>query len=217
MEILAENGVPYLDLREIFKNEPETHDRMFYQYDTHWTAEYVFHGFCALSEYLRGQGVEIESELTDIQSYSVSSRGYEPTDLWDRIGFPKPSVPFFFLDPKMKPKIQIDRIDSPTTQFHYAGPFSERIVREYYSVDTVVVNEDSPNRKTILFFSDSFGKAFISFLALSCHRLDAHMMNHFHGDLLQRIEEVKPDYVVALFTARDTIGLCEKISTRRKR
>lgn len=82
IEILKSEGIDYIDAREIFKNNPEEHYRLFMKADHHWQPKYAFYVYQKTAERLNKRyGFNIAPPLFDKTKFEdieveVSERPY---------------------------------------------------------------------------------------------------------------------------------------------
>ena len=198
--------VPYIDNRELFKNNPEKHYQLFYMGNSHWKSQYAFFSYCQIMQYLEERyQIRFEQKLGSIENFSIYPvEGFG--DLSDQYGrFYLPQEDFLYMKPKFKTHLRIlsnnngyniDKVD-------YSGEFNMELLAKNY-MELRVSNPNAVNKKKLMIIGDSFSPPVMSFLCLSFEQVEYHATNYFKGSLRSDIEKFQPDYVICIFTSRQT-------------
>ncbi|MBQ6616212.1 MAG: hypothetical protein IJH67_07575 [Thermoguttaceae bacterium] len=201
-----EDHVSYIDNRELFKNNPDQHYQLFYTGDSHWKVQYAYLSYCQIMQYMEEQySIIFEKKLKSIENFSVYSID-RPGDLSDQYGrFYLPQEVFLYMNPKFKTHLRIlsNNNGCNIDDVDYTGVFDMTILCKLYPT-LKVFNPDAVNKKKLMVIGDSFSPPVMSFLCLSFERVEFHAVNYYKDSLRRDIEEFQPDYVICIFTSRQT-------------
>lgn len=211
LQVLAEQNVNYMDMREIIYADGIDQYDLFYRTDHHWTTEGGFYAYTMIAEYLGGMlNVEIPEDIQQLDNYVVTE--YDKWHLGShgqRVGVYYGGIDDFNL---IEP-------DFETRLYHHGtgeeGTFSELLIttwplrnRNYesrYTYDYVLgncwghfTNELAQCDSRILVISDSMGKAVIPYMILSFS--DVYGIYAYEPEVVDEafLEEYQPDAVVII-------------------
>lgn len=223
---LEDKGVPYLDYMNTFEEEGIPTDELFYRTDHHWKEYPGFVAYQSLCRELKMRyGFEYSQEYADYSNYCV--KDYSNSFLGSvgkKVGryFTWQGLDDFRL---ITPKFETNMTEEqPIKGETRSGTFEESVLyMDYlngdfyktnpYSVYSggdfrlqIMKNNLNPQGKKILLIRDSFACVVAPFLALQTselHICDMRDMDGMIGDKMNMkdyIKEIKPDYVVVLYT-----------------
>ncbi|MBQ2621427.1 MAG: hypothetical protein IJF84_08815 [Thermoguttaceae bacterium] len=200
--------IDVIDNRELYKNNPEEHYKLFYIGDSHWKIQYAFLAYCQIMQYLEERySIEFENKLKSIENFSVYSSGVSDdlSELYGRFYLPKEST--LYLKPKFFTNIKIFSSNNVNLPFiydvDYTGDFDMTILCKLYPT-LKVVNPEAVNKKKLMVIGDSFSPPVMSLLCLSFEQVEFHAFNYYRDSLIKNIEEFQPDCVLCIFSSRQT-------------
>ncbi|MBR0237783.1 MAG: hypothetical protein IJQ39_06825 [Thermoguttaceae bacterium] len=202
-----EGCFPVIDNREIFKNDPEKHYRLFYRGDSHWKVQYAFLSYCQIMQYLEKRySITFEEKLRSIENYSTYSiERYG--DLSKQFGrFYLPPDKMEYLNPLFKTHVRLYSNNNRANIYDidYSGDFNMKLFHKDYP-HLNVYNPDAANKKKLMVIGDSFSPFVMSLLSLSFEQVEYHSMNSYRDNLKKEVEAFQPDYVICMFTSRQTL------------
>lgn len=201
--------IPIIDNRDLFKDNPEEHYKLFYMGDSHWKVQYAFFAYCQIMQYLEERySIEFEEKLKSIENFSVYSSDVFADDLSEQYGrFYLPEEHTLYMKPKFSTNIKIFSANNVNLPYiydvDYTGEFDMAILCKLYPT-LKVYNSDAVNKKKLMVIGDSFCPPVMSFLSLSFEQVEFHAVHFYKDSLAKDIEEFKPDYVICMFTSRQT-------------
>lgn len=201
---LKEHDIPVIDTRELFKNSPDVHYKLFYKGDHHWVPEYAYRVYIYISEELEKQhspmvkyfdrsgmtwsDYYIENRLPPFHDHLGSAmrrvgKLYLPERDITSYMIPHKKTNFTFLVPSMN----IDK----------TGSVNDTFLDFFIDVPIeIIINNRVNNKNKIFVFHNSFIHSFAPFLAANNHCLYMIDLRHFHGNVIDLIEQEKPDAIV---------------------
>ncbi len=219
LDMLARNGVPYLDLRERLHAQGLSQDDAFFATDHHWKPQTGFWAYTEILEKLHQMGAisPVDTFYTDSDNYDFLI--YENAYLGSS---GKRTGKFFagtddavLIRPRFDTRISItipDRELSLTgryekvsyhteTTLHLSDPdyFNENPYGLYGWGDTKLTqwrNADAPETKNVMLIGDSFGNVPFSLMSLyfsSCDELD---MRYYDACFADYYADYQPDIVI---------------------
>ena len=226
IEALRDKGVPYLDFMDIFEEEDIPTNELFYRTDHHWKEYPGFVAYQSLCKELKSRyGFEYSQEYMDYSNYNIKDY---PNCFLGSIGrqvgryFTWQGLDDFRL---ITPKFETNMTEEqPIKGETRSGTFEESVLfmdhldgdiykTNPYSVYSggdfrlqIMKNNLNQQGKKILLIRDSFACVVAPFLALQTselHICDMRDMDGMIGDKINMedyIKEIKPDYVVVLYT-----------------
>ena len=218
LELIGEEGVPFLDLREVLHGGGMEHYEAFFQTDHHWTIETAFWAYGAVTEHLEDVfAVEVPQEYTDIASYHVEV--YEDCVLGSNGR--KTGIVYGGLDdltliyPAFPTEVSFE---APEEGFYREGDFEEAYMNYSFlegeslyemSQYNVYIGEDYPTTeqlcegapvdKKILLIKDSYFRPVQAFLGTTFSQVNTLDMRYFTGSVKEYIERVQPDVVLLCY------------------
>lgn len=226
LSILAENDVPYLDLRVLEKEQGLDHYAMYYSTDHHWTAEMGFWAYQQITDYLmqRDESFAVDPALTDPDSYDytvypevfLGSAGRRVGRLYAGLD------DLTLITPKFETSFQFV---SPDAQLEREGRFEDTLIfpemltegsdyeRSAYSVYCggeygilTITNrsrqealEVQSEPKRLLILKDSNSCVVAPFLALSYDEICMLDLRLIVTDIPDFVQEYQPDLVMVLY------------------
>lgn len=221
LELLEQNNIDYLDLRENMVAEGMTHDEVFYMTDHHWTAETSFWAYTKILDKLKENG-----SITDVNSFYTDADNYEFEVHEDsflgsqgrRTGIGYVDVEdFCLITPKYETQMSLN---IPSSDFTLTGSFEETafsdygldalLSKDFFNGDpygiygwsnrprTIWSNPNAPEDQKVMMIGNSYGNIPFAFLSLyfsSCEELD---MRYFTEDFTSLYESYEPDIVIVL-------------------
>ena len=219
LALLREEDVPCLDLREREKAEGLDHYSLFFPTDHHWTPEA---GLWAAGEVSAAMGGREESLRTDPALFELSS--YE-SETWERVFLGshgrRSGIWYAGLDDLdvLTPRFENAlRFSVPTEGILREGSFSETMLFPEKLTEEDKMNSAAydvycggqydllrvenllgGNGKRLLVLQDSFSLVVIPFFSLGYEQVDYLDLRLWGGDLLDYIDETRPDAVLILY------------------
>lgn len=221
LDLLEQNNIDYLDLRENMVAEGMTHDEVFYMTDHHWTAQTGFWAYTKILDALKENGTiaEVNTFYTDAENYEFQI--HEDSFLGSqgrRTGIGYVDVEdFCVITPKYETEISVQ---IPSSDIHLTGSFADTafsdygldalISKDYFNGDpygaygwsnrprTIWSNSNAPEDQKVMMIGNSYGNIPFAFLSLyfsSCEELD---MRYFTEDFTSLYESYEPDIVIVL-------------------
>ncbi len=218
LEELDERNIPYLDIREdMMPQDADNMFELFFRTDHHWLPQTGLKAAGLLAEYLKGEGLDVDTELFDLEKYTV--KNYEGIFL----GSYGRNVTAGLIDPDDFPVVTPDfetyfKIRIPSINVEKEGAFDETLLdmnmlymQPSYELSQYDVycwsnrplieieNMRTKNRDRVLILKDSYGNAVNPFLALTVGEMALIDLRHFTGSVRAFIEEYRPDYVIVAY------------------
>lgn len=211
-----DDKVPYLDLRESFKNLKIEHEDLFYNTDHHWKTEAAFEASRETMNSLHKlYNIAIDNEILDKKNYNfeeyknffLGSQGRRVGKYYGGIDDYTLITPKFHTDYTVKIKEytkngafkdtilepEFLKTDLPVDTNRYAS---------YFGGDYEMVKVDNNNVDTgkTLIIQDSFGLPFSAFMSLNFKETHTMDLRHFREEsLVEYLEENHYDNVLFLY------------------
>ena len=223
---LSEKEIPLLDFSEVLRKEGIKDEDIFFYTDHHWKPYCGFVAANAICEELKNRyGFEYDKEIADFKNYSTK----EYKD-WFLGSYGKKVGTYFtwqgaddfeLITPKFETSmIEEQPIKGETREgaFEETALYTENLEKDYYKYNTyatycggdfrlqIIKNNMKQDGKKVIIIRDSFACVVAPFLSLQTkelHICDMRDMEGLIGDKINMrdyIEEVKPDYVIVLYT-----------------
>lgn len=219
LTLLAERGIPYLDLRESMAREKLSHTDAFYVTDHHWTSRTGFWAYTKIMEKLQDMNAVSTVPASLLEADNYEFRTYEDFFLGSsgkRTGIYYAGLDDFSI---ILPKFETDlQVKIPSDNLDVRGSYEDVAYRnnisEYFSVPDFFNNNpyvlfgrgdtpatywysaNAPVEAKCLLIGDSFGNIPFSLMAncfTSCDELD---MRHYTMDFASHYADLSPDIVV---------------------
>ena len=224
---LEDKDIPYLDFMDTFEEEDNPTNELFYRTDHHWKEYPGFVAYQSLCKELKSRyGFEYSQEYADYSNYNVKDY---PDCFLGSIGrkvgryFTWQGLDDFrLITPKFETNMTEEQPIKGETRsgtFEESVLYMENLSGEVYKTNQyatysggdfrlqIMKNNLNPQGKKILLIRDSFACVVAPFLALQTNELhicDMRDMEGMIGDKMNMedyIKEIKPDYVVVLYTS----------------
>ena len=223
---LSDKEIPFLDFSEVLRKEGIKDEDIFFYTDHHWKPYCGFVSANAICEELKNRyGFEYDKEIADFNNYSTK----EYKD-WFLGSYGKKVGTYFtwqgaddfeLITPKFETSmIEEQPIKDETREgsFEETALYTENLEKDYYKYNTyatycggdfrlqIIKNNMKQDGKKVIIIRDSFACVVAPFLSLQTkelHICDMRDMEGLIGDKINirdYIEEVKPDYVIVLYT-----------------
>lgn len=224
---LGKARIPTLDYAAVFQENGLTSSDIYFATDHHWKPEMGFLAARTLCEKLNAMdGFVINEEAADLQNYEIKhypdwflgSSGKKVGSFYTWRGVDDIDL--------ITPKFRTDmREEQPIKDEVREGSFEETVMvmeniteKDYYGKNPyaaysggdyrlqIMTNKLNPEGKKILLVRDSYSCAVAPFLSLQTaelHTCDMRNYSYYVGEkvnLKEYIEEIKPDYVVVLYS-----------------
>ena len=230
LEMLRENGVPILDLREEMKNEGIDHSDAFFVTDHHWTPETGFWAYTEIINSLTLSGTidPIDRKYTDINEYDIEIRkDWFLGSSGKRTGSYYAGVDDFSIivprDPDWGKEVSLEFPNSTTIiqgsfrdiLFYHSKMETEPdyfIANPYgwYGLGDRAVkqyrNSGAPTELNMFVIGDSFALSTFPYLSLIASSLDDFDMRYYDDDFKEYYNENLPDVIIILVTAHGAIS-----------
>ena len=232
VRLLDKASVPTLDFTELFDEPNKKGEDLFYYTDHHWKTTTGFFAAGAISRELSSRyGFEYNENYLNPENYTIEHfSDYFLGSKGKKVGtyFTWHGADDFDL---ILPKFETNMTESqPAKEELREGTFEETVlymqnmVKDYYGKNPYVTysggdfrlqimsNKMNPEGKKVLLVRDSFACVVAPFLSLQTselHICDVRDYAYYVGEKLnieEYIREVKPDYVIVLYSGVSRIG-----------
>ena len=226
---LDENGIDYLDFRQVLKDAGGSWADWFYVTDHHWNQEGAFTAFQALCEKLedydlrssvaRGEKrspITIDESLTKRESYDITtlpdvflgSQGKRVGSLYAGMDDFALWVPNFPTLLRYNAALPPGHGDAEHTvlfpqRLEERDPFAGNPYTYYSGGDyafTEIKNFYNPQGPKVLLLRDSFACAITPYLSYACSELYTLDPRYYSGDILTVLDWKKPDLVLVMYS-----------------
>ena len=221
LELLAQQNVPFLDLRRTMHDRGLSHEELFFRTDHHWTPEAGFWAYGEILQELSNRGYigPVEEFYTDRENFEFTP--YE--DCFLGSSGKRTGIYFAGLDDftVIRPKFDTHiTVTYPTLDQTYSGTYFEAVnhpyteaemtkpnyfIMNHYGMygrsDTAPVlrtNEAAPLDKKVLLLGDSFTNVPGSFLSLYAQRSLEADLRYYDGTFAELYEAFDPDLVLLM-------------------
>ncbi len=203
LRYLAQKSVPFYDTRDILKNNPDEHYRLFFKGDHHWKPEYALMAFKRFINDCSNNFPELQ-EMDTSWSDELSVKS-EPFDYWEQFQINKTGKYYILFENSIShfiPNFETDiTVELPRKGYKKRGRFEDIGVSDYYHYNPslkISINHKLKHGKVVL-IKDSFGLPWFDFLALSCREVHMLDLRGYYQSPIEYIEKVKPDIVIILY------------------
>lgn len=161
LNILNENGINTLDLRELVIKENLDREKLFYKTDHHWTTTTAFWAYDKLVEYLNCKydlKIDLNMYYRNINNYTLTEiKNCYLGSLGRRVGKSVSGLDdYTFIEPDFKTDYKIyNGITSKTTPI-FKGNFHQAIVK-----DNILTSKDVTSNKHATYFEWDYGDLII--------------------------------------------------------
>ena len=220
-DMLRENGVPVLDLRDELHNDGISHTEAFFVTDHHWTPQTGFWAYAKLIEYFAQSGVigNIDSKYTDIDEFDIevykdwflgssgkrTGKYYAGTDDFEIIN-PVFATRGFSVDIPQRnvgkrgsfAEVAYDMSENRRDYF-FASPYSA-----YGNNDNGLKsyrNSSAPVNLKVMSIGDSLSNVPFTFLPLVFSECDELDMRYYYGDFPEYYDGYDPDIIIVMIGA----------------
>lgn len=218
LEKLDGKNIPFLDIRaDMMPWDADNMFELFFRTDHHWLPQTGLKAAGLLAEYLKLEGMDVDTGLFDPEKYTV--KNYEGIFL----GSYGRNVTAGLIDPDDFPVVTPDfetyfKIRIPNINVEKEGEFGETLLdmnmlymQPSYELSQYDVycwsnrplieieNMRTQNRSRVLILKDSYGNAVNPYLALTVGEMALIDLRHFTGSVRAYIEEYRPDYVIVAY------------------
>lgn len=223
-DLLAEAGVPRLDLRSLAEEEKLDKEQMFYRTDHHWRVETAFWANARTIEWLNDElGWDVDSEgyyrdlanwlLTDFGKSFLGSQGRRVGRFYGGVD------DFTLIEPGFDTEFAVRIKQQDGELVEKQGSFSEVLLDwdmlndsdiytnrygAYWGADypTVVAdNLQNDDGKRVLIIKDSYSLPYGAFMATALDELYMVDLRYFNiADLAGYIQDVSPDVVLIMYS-----------------
>lgn len=202
LQYIESNGVPVIDTRLMFINNPDKHYQLFYSGDHHWTPEYAYLTYRYLSDTLQRDGLPEAKffsnegmDLADMMKIKHSHPFDVPSQekLIGKYYLNKEEYTTFIV-PKYKTHFTVTE---PSCNLKNTGDIKD-VLMLYYHLPSIVhiQNHLASNRNRVVLISDSYSLSFIHFISLSNYQVDYITPWEYNDNLYEYIQTVQPDFVI---------------------
>lgn len=204
LNALHDANIDYLDIREEMYKDGINQYNLWYKTDHHWTTEGGFYAFRKIVDYISAKtDIYIDGVILDEKSYEKRIySGWHLGSYGQRTGKYYAGIDDFVLyEPKFDTSFGDENQTFCETMYDY-NFLKDRNNKSRYTYDFTLekslnnnVNNLSMNNKTVLFLSDSMGKAVMPFLSLA-------FKNTAFGEVRlvteKYLNDYKPDIIILL-------------------
>lgn len=219
LQLLEENGVPYLDIHSMMHEENINHYDAYFQTDHHWRAETAFWAFTKITDYTEGiLDVKIPDAYTSLDSYQTTilaecmlgSNGRKTGIVYsgqlDDLAIITPTFDVdacFAVEDK-----DIFRQGSYEEAYLVSSRLEGDSLYEMSQYDIYIGGEygeanqicnTAPCEKRILIIKDSYARPVMAFMGTVFSQVDSIDMRYFDGNVYEYVEETKPDMVILMY------------------
>ena len=220
LEQLAQEGVPYIDLREELHAAGMDHREAFFRTDCHWKVPTAFWAAGVITDYLTEAGeIQFDPQKFNTSQYqiihyeknflggngrSVTLQKAEPEDF--ELYLPDYETSFTMEIPSRQMYLtgnfeEVFLFDAPLTSHDYYGedPYDSYRTRNYPVIR--IHNHDAGNNqgKRMLIIRDSFSAPMIPYLATDIEYVDCLFLQSFNGSVREYIRQTQPDIVLVAY------------------
>lgn len=218
LQLVTDNNVPVVDLRESMHEAGMSHYESFYKTDHHWTVETSFWAFTEVVNYISvAMDAEVDETLLDLENYNMST-------LYDAVlgsNGRKTGILYSGLDditvitPKFNTEVSFS---APEANVYREGDFEDAFMvyerlegdnlyemlqyNVYIGQDypyTVQTCENASNDAKILLIKDSFSRPVSAFLGTVYKEVHTIDMRYFEGDVQEYIMDNNIDMVIMIY------------------
>ena len=205
---IKENRIPVIDTRELFKDAPDTHYQLFYKGDHHWIPEYAYRVYHYISQ-------ELEKQHSPMMKYfdrtNMAWKDYYIEKRWppfhSYLGSSMRRMGRYYLPERDITPYMIPRYETsytyrvPSMDINKTGSVNDTFLEFYGNASIeIIINNRVKNKNKILVFHDSFMHSFAPFLATNNYCLYMIDLRFFQGNIIDLIEQEKPDAIVIAYT-----------------
>lgn len=203
LQCLEKKKVPFIDVRQLYIDDPDRHYQLFYSGDHHWKPEYAYESYLYISKIL--------SEQKSASAHFFSCTGMEYKDM-KRIDCENPfSIPSqealvgtSYLNKPEKttfiiPKAHTDFIlECSNLNLEKTGDLQSVFFPFFNPLQPIVHihNNLVQNDNKVILISDSYSLFFIHFISLNNHNVDYIDPRVYNDDLYEYIQTTHPDIVI---------------------
>ena len=226
LELLRENNIDYIDLRNFFEQEGKTAKEVFYDTDHHWKTESAFAATSYIEKHLnKNYGFSIDKKYGDIKNFNqqitpncfLVSRGRRTGMMYAGLD------DFNLITPKFETNFTLTEIENGKKKV-YEGSFENAILDSQYlgnekkftpylnryavyhgDNEELIFKNNLVNKGKILMIKDSFGIPVYSFLSLGVSEVRALDLRLFKRSVSEYAKNNKPDVVLLMYNA-DAFG-----------
>lgn len=202
---LQKHGFDYIDLRNVFINNPDEHYRLYLKSDHHWQPEYAFYAFQQTAIKLNDHyGFNIPERLFDYKNFEektvpVKERPYFSIG----VNSQRKQLGRFYTQEDsyilLEPKFQTDAtLEIPYLNVCIKGS-SDKVWRKSALAPLQKANNPSQQKKIMLIY-DSFGPPYFDYLSLACNELWSVDLRKIPDIdyLIKIINDFQPDILIIL-------------------
>lgn len=220
LEQLAQEEVPYLDLREALHAAGLDHRETFYQTDCHWKVSTAFWAAGVITEYLTQIGeIRFDADQFDAGRYrtilyensflggsgrALTLKKAEPEDF--ELILPDYETAFQMEIPSRQMVLEgnfqeVFIFDAPLTSHDYYGedPYDSYRTRNYPLIRIRNQKVKNNQGKRLLIIRDSFSAPLIPYLATDIEYVDCLYLQSFNGSVREYIRQTHPDIVLVAY------------------
>lgn len=226
LNIIGQEGVDYLDLREEERKDNLDHYSLFFKTDHHWKPETGLWASSKIAEKIEKKyNFEYDKKCFDIDNYNkveyndifLGSKGKRVGKIYSgklddiNLLYPKFDTNMEFIAESAGIE---KKGDFYNTIFERQYVEDKNLVNDYFNNDPyclytgvdrrteTIKNYKSFNNKKILVIKDSFGRVSIPFLSLAYHEVESLDLRKFTDETLKKyLEENNFDLVIVQYTA----------------
>lgn len=229
LELLSQNGVPCLDLREEMHADNISHADAFFVTDHHWKPQTGFWAYTKILDKLESMGAigSVDSFYTDSDQYTFVT--FPNTFLGSsgkRTGICYAGVDdSIFICPRFDTEVSLA---VPDRELELTGRYEEVCYNtddeidlsdpDYFEYNAYGLygwgdnslnrwrNKQAPDSSRVMLIGDSFGNVPFSLMSLyfsSCDELD---MRYYSGDFSEHYRDFRPDIVILEATLDQAVG-----------
>lgn len=201
LDFLKNTNCSFYDSRTIFKNDYQSHYKLFYLGDHHWKPEYSFLAFKNIMQKVNSDfGIEFDKNVIDESLYYKKEFPF-PIELQSqakRAGkyysqYDKSQV---YLIPKFPVNVTVS---VPQTKQQYQGGFESVFMPDHENRPLKKSINHNVSQGRLLLIKDSFSLPMFDYYAMAFHEVDMIDLRGFNQSVMEYIDKTPPDVVIIAY------------------